>query len=164
MPVHSTSAAPGPPRAPFRPDRPAVAELAAGAVVMRAGRDAVLLLHHATQRRWCFPKGHVEAGESVEEAARREITEETGLSRFELGPELATVHYRFYDPRRDVSVAKTTVYYLVETSDLAVVAEPLFDEHEWVPVAEARGRVAFDEERAVLDAIGSARPRRPSGA
>jgi hypothetical protein len=33
-----------------------------------------------------------------------------------------------------------------------------------VPVAEARGRVAFDEERAVLDAIGSARPRRPSGA
>jgi 8-oxo-dGTP pyrophosphatase MutT (NUDIX family) len=85
----------------FRPDRPVVAELAAGALVATPGGRHVLILHLADEDRWCFPKGHVEPGESTETAARREISEETGLDSVELRGELATVTYRFYDPARD---------------------------------------------------------------
>ncbi|MCI4367767.1 MAG: NUDIX domain-containing protein, partial [Thermoplasmata archaeon] len=70
----------------------------AGGLVRRRSDGRLLLLHQAVEDRWCLPKGHVEAGESLREAARREIQEETGLTDLELGPELTEVHYRFYQP------------------------------------------------------------------
>ncbi len=137
----------------FRPDRPVVAELAAGAVVVTPGGGSVLLLHHLEEDRWCFPKGHVEPGESIENAARREIAEETGLGSVELRGEVATVTYRFYDPARGQSVVKTTIYFLGRTAPAPLRLEPLFDAARWCPIAEARALVPFDEEKQVLDAL-----------
>ena len=135
---------------PSRADRPAVAEVAAGAVVVEDARGAVLLLHHVDEDRWCLPKGHIEQGESVVDAARREITEETGLATFRLGEEIGEVAYRFYDPRRDLSVFKTTIYFLAFTSETRVRPEPLFDRHEWLEPSAARARVAYDSDREIL--------------
>ncbi|MGZ4718362.1 MAG: NUDIX hydrolase [Acidimicrobiales bacterium] len=55
--------------------------------------DAVLLVHFSfseTEEVWALPGGGIEPGESVEEAIRRELAEEVGIHRFELGPELWT--------------------------------------------------------------------------
>ena len=139
--------------AEFRADRPVVAELAAGGVLVTPGGGAVLLLHQVDEDRWCFPKGHVENGESTEAAARREIAEETGLTGIELRGELLTVTYRFYDPGRDRSVVKTTVYFLGRARAAPLTLEPLFDRAQWCPVAEARALVPFDEEKQVVDAL-----------
>ena len=56
-------------------------EFSAGAVIFREekGRILFLLIYSARNRVWGFPKGHVEAGESEKDAAKREIKEETGL-------------------------------------------------------------------------------------
>ena len=43
----------------------------------------VALVRNRKETKWFFPKGHVEHGESLEEAARREIQEETGLASLE---------------------------------------------------------------------------------
>ena len=136
----------------FRAEAPAVAELAAGAVVVDASTREVLLLHHRDEDRWCFPKGHVEAGESIRAAALREVREETGLLHVVIGEEVAESTYRFYDPARRLSVVKTSIYFLGLTTVREVRLEPLFDRHAWVASAAARVRLAYPADQGVLDA------------
>jgi 8-oxo-dGTP pyrophosphatase MutT (NUDIX family) len=78
----------------------------AGAIVIgtRHGGPAVLLVTgKRNPEHWVFPKGHVEKGETFEEAALREAEEEAGVTgdivvgagetRFDLGPHTYHVHY-----------------------------------------------------------------------
>ena len=64
--------------------------LAAGGVVRRDGR--ILLVHRPKYDDWTLPKGKLDAGEGFEEAALREVEEETGF-RCELGDELEPTAY-----------------------------------------------------------------------
>lgn len=56
-------------------------EKSCGAIVYRKhhGNTEILLVRHLKSGHWSFPKGHMEAGETEEDTARREIKEETGL-------------------------------------------------------------------------------------
>ncbi|GGO93739.1 NUDIX hydrolase [Wenjunlia tyrosinilytica] len=72
------------------PEAPAEVRRAARVVLLDPD-DRILLMHGFepadTSRTWWFtPGGGAEAGESLEEAARREVAEETGIDAFELGP------------------------------------------------------------------------------
>jgi 8-oxo-dGTP diphosphatase len=67
---------------------------AAGGLVVREGPEGpeVVLVHRPRYDDWSLPKGKLEPGEGFEQAARREIEEETGLS-CELGTELESNSY-----------------------------------------------------------------------
>jgi 8-oxo-(d)GTP phosphatase len=138
---------------PYRPDAPIVAELAAGAVLLHDSSGEALLLHQRDEDRWCFPKGHVDPGESLADAALREIREETGLSDVRLGPEVAEVSYRFYRPATRQNVYKSTVYFLAFTPDRLAHPEKIFDRTEWVDLKTAHERVKYPTDRQVIDAI-----------
>jgi len=58
----------------------------AGGIIVRNGR---IVLVNQAGKSWSFPKGHVERGETLLTAARREIREECGLVKIELVKELA---------------------------------------------------------------------------
>jgi 8-oxo-dGTP diphosphatase len=155
-----------PRRAPRSADSlPSVAEIAAGAVVRLDGTSRVLLLHQKAGDRWCLPKGHVERGESLADAARRETREESGLGTVSLGPPVAEVHYRFVDPRRQLAVHKTVVYFVASTPDARASPERIFDDFRWVTFPEARRLVRFETDRQALRAAenaaaGRSQPRR----
>jgi len=136
---------------PFRPDAAIVPELAAGAIVIRGSDGRLLLLHERTEDRWCFPKGHVDPGESLAQAAVREVREETGLNDIALIEELCEISYRFYAPKVGHNVYKSTVYFLARTLAGEVHPESLFDRYEWVTLDLARQRVPFETDRRVLD-------------
>jgi 8-oxo-dGTP pyrophosphatase MutT (NUDIX family) len=134
----------------YRPERPIVAEIAAGAVLVHRESGEVALLRYRDEARWALPKGHVDPGESLATAALREVREETGLTELELGEEIAEVHYRFFDAARELNVSKSSVFFLAFTSERSFHPEPIFERAEWVDMGEALRRVPFDTDRAVL--------------
>lgn len=141
-----------PPSAPFRPDRPSVAELAAGAVVVDSKARRYLILHEPAEARWCFPKGHVDPGETLFETARREVAEESGLNDLDIREELGEVAYRFYQPTRDRNVFKTAVYFLAFTVDTKTTLESTFDEARWETAHDAAKLLKYETDRRMLAA------------
>jgi ADP-ribose pyrophosphatase YjhB (NUDIX family) len=115
-----------------------------GALIGRTDRQGRLL--------WSLPKGHIEAGETAEQAAVREVEEETGIAGTILG-ELGTIDFWFVaDGRR---IHKTVKHYLMqrvggELSDVDVEV----DEVAWVPLPDIRGQLAYPDERELVDTAG----------
>ena len=140
--------------APYDASKPAVCELAAGGVVRRREDGYVLLLHETAEDRWTLPKGHVERGESLLEAAMREISEECGLLGLELSKELGEVSYRFFLPERSTNVVKVVVFFEFWTTQDQLALEPIFDRFDWAAPKEALTRVAYEAERSVLGHLG----------
>jgi 8-oxo-dGTP pyrophosphatase MutT (NUDIX family) len=118
---------------------------ARGALIGRLDRRGRLL--------WSLPKGHVEEGETEPEAAVREVREETGIHGEVIG-KLGAIDFWFVaDGRR---VHKTVHHYLLladdpdqELSD----ADPEVSEVAWVPVAEIGQRLAYADERRLVDKV-----------
>ena len=114
---------------------------AAGGVVLRDG--CVLLVHRARYDDWTLPKGKLDAGESWQEAARREVEEETGLD-CHAGDEVGRTFY--VDGRgRDKEVR----YYRMEPSG-EPVAQNEVDEVRWVPLDEAGGLLSYGHDADLL--------------
>jgi 8-oxo-dGTP diphosphatase len=123
---------------------------AAGGVVVRHRDDGVvelLLVHRPAYDDWSFPKGKCEDGESEEEAAVREVEEETGL-RCRLERELATTRYRDGRGR-----PKTVRYWLMAPvgGDLAAANE--VDDATFVVVDEARALLTYARDRELVDLV-----------
>jgi 8-oxo-dGTP pyrophosphatase MutT (NUDIX family) len=113
-----------------------------GAVIARVNR--------AGRVEWCLPKGHLENGETPEEAAVREIAEETGI----LGRVvtlLGTIDYWFSVEGRRVH--KHVYHYLLDAMSGTLTIEDDPDQEAidvaWVPLDELGGRLAFPNERRI---------------
>jgi ADP-ribose pyrophosphatase YjhB (NUDIX family) len=115
-----------------------------GALIARTDRHGRLL--------WSLPKGHIEAGETAEQAAVREVEEETGIAGVILA-ELGTIDFWFVAEGRRIH--KTVQHYLLraiggELSD----ADIEVTEVAWVPLADIRAQLAYPDERGLVDTAG----------
>jgi 8-oxo-dGTP diphosphatase len=135
----------------------------AGVIVFRKEGDAclfLLVLSRLTKRPlWEFPKGGVERGETLSQAALRELIEETGISEAEVRilPDFQrTEDYRFTagDSGQRTLIHKQVTYYLGETEKQAVtLSVKESSEFAWVPLPEAMKRVRYAKrKRLLLDA------------
>jgi 8-oxo-dGTP diphosphatase len=118
---------------------------AAGGVVLRDGRVAVV--HRPRYDDWSLPKGKLDPGESFEEAALREVEEETGL-RCRLLRELPTVSYDVRGRRKEVR------YWAMEVEDeTPFVPNEEVDELRWVEPQEALALLSYDRDREPVLAL-----------
>jgi 8-oxo-dGTP pyrophosphatase MutT (NUDIX family) len=124
---------------------------AAGGLVVREGESGseILVVHRPAYDDWSFPKGKLERGEGEEEAAVREVEEETGL-RCRLERELATT--RYHDGR---GRPKTVRYWLMTPEDGRLAAANEIDDARFVPVAEAREVLTYERDRELLDLLAA---------
>jgi 8-oxo-dGTP pyrophosphatase MutT (NUDIX family) len=117
---------------------------AAGGVVLQNGR--VALVHRPKYDDWTLPKGKLDAAESFEEAALREVWEETGL-RCRLVRELPSVQYAVRDR------PKLVRYWLMGVeSDPGFVENDEVDELRWCSPADAAELLTYDRDKGVLSA------------
>jgi len=128
-------------------------EISAGGVVVRRSPEGTwFLLIRDGHRNWGFPKGHLHDGEGPEEAARREIGEETGLDDLALHDALGQIdwYFRF---RGDL-IHKFCHFFLFssDAGDPAPQGEEGISACVWLSFEEAEARLTHDNARRVLQA------------
>jgi len=114
------------------------------------GGSRFLLIRRMDEGIWCVPKGGLDAGETLDEAALREIWEEAGLRGKILCP-LASVRYKFYDDESDTNVDKTVHYFLVRVRSGQVRLERGFEDARWCTYREANALVHYANDRRVVE-------------
>ncbi len=120
-------------------------ETAAGGVVLRDGEVLVLRRHSGE---WVMPKGKLRLSETREEAALREVHEESGLS-VAIAEPLGTTHYQY--PTRSASLVHKTVYwFLMQYTSGDLKLEPSFREGRFLPPEEALRLLTFVNDRDIL--------------
>ena len=118
---------------------------AAGGVVLRDGKVAVV--HRPRYDDWSLPKGKLDPGESFEDAALREVEEETGL-RCRLVRELPAVEYEVRGR------PKLVRYWAMEVEEeIPFVPGDEVDEVRWVEPPEALALLSYDRDREPVLAL-----------
>jgi 8-oxo-dGTP pyrophosphatase MutT (NUDIX family) len=116
---------------------------AAGGVILRD--RAVCVIHRPDYEDWSLPKGQLEAGETHEQAALREVHKETGLHCM-LGAELSSQEYTDRRGR-----PKTVRWWaMVVIADDGLKPSHEVDALSWVGVEEAERMLDFEHDRELV--------------
>jgi len=139
------------------PRVPTVHETSAGGMVVdfRSSDypvDVIRRLNRGGRPEWCLPKGHLEQGETFEEAAVREIREETGIHGEIIGP-VGSVEYWFVASGRRIH--KIVHHYLLRAlaGELTVEHDPDQEavDASWVALAELADLLSFPNEQRIVN-------------
>ncbi|AXY25808.1 DNA mismatch repair protein MutT [Suicoccus acidiformans] len=123
-------------------------EISCGAVVyrMETNKPLYLVIRHMNGGHWAFAKGHVEANETEEETALREIQEETGL-HVELDTNFREVNR--YSP--GPGITKDVIYFLAQAQTSAIQEQAIeVTDSAWLPFEEAVERLTYANDQAIL--------------
>lgn len=127
--------------------------ISAGGVVHRLGEHGaeILLCGRSAERLWALPKGTPEPGESLDETAIREVSEETGLD-VEIVADLGTIEYEFSRPHRGIRIEKTVQHYLMRPTGGSVSEhDSEYDRVEWFLAREALRVMTYRNEAQVVE-------------
>jgi len=107
-----------------------------------------LIIMHTKGGFWAFPKGHAENNESSEQAAKRELKEETGLEVVAfLSDKTLSETYSFY--RNKQKIHKKVIYFLAEVTGDVVLQTSEVYASRWVNLADAEEEITYKESKSI---------------
>lgn len=123
----------------------------AGAIILREidGQLKIAMAHRQRESKaWVLPKGHVEPGETLEQAALREIHEEAGLSRVQLLTYLGSF---IRESRKGGDLVRKTVHfylaYALPSNHSELPTDVGFDEVGWFSPEETLALLPYEQEK-----------------
>jgi len=142
-----------------RPYLKRVDEVSAGGLVISTSGTMGLLigrrdLKDETREKliWSLPKGHIEAGETPEMAAIREVQEETGIVS-EIHRELGVIDFWFMAGGKRIH--KTVHHYLFKEVGGALAAQVTeVDDVQWFPLESIIEKLAYPDEKKLIAKSG----------
>ncbi len=143
---------------PTEKRRRRVEETSAGGFVLAAdGSRRVVLIGRQTRSKridWCVPKGHPEGQETIEQAAVREVFEETGIEAEIIEP-LGAISYEF--TAGNILIAKTVHHFLLRQTggDLSLENDPNHEaiDVKWVSIDELSAILTHENERRMARGV-----------
>ena len=127
-------------------------EKSCGAVVFKRQKDGsvkYLLLHYGAGH-WDFPKGHQEKNEKEEQAALREIKEETGIEDVEFADNFReTIKYFF--KKGEETVYKEVIFYLAQSATEEVNLSSEHIGYAWLSYEHACKKLTFNNAKELLE-------------
>lgn len=124
-----------------------VREPTAGGIVFRRNKkgEVEILLIQDHKDRWTIPKGHIEEGETAQEAARREIGEEAGLHDIDMLGWLGKIHFRYRRIEKLVLITQQVYLMRVRTSGNEIQKEDWMNGIKWFPFTEALDLIEYED-------------------
>jgi 8-oxo-dGTP pyrophosphatase MutT (NUDIX family) len=132
-----------------------------GVVVDEISRDCKIVLIEVDKGRhpqWLLPKGHVRPGEPYEDAARREVSEETGIPprQIDVLAYLGKIDYSFPPVPRHELHRKTVHFFLMLARETALTITAVTREEgitsaHWFPLEAAKEIVRYDGNREIIE-------------
>ena len=133
------------------PSQTDVVQAAGGLVVRRhSGVLQIVVVHRPVQEDWSFPKGKLEAGETLDVAALREVREETGMTcdllRF-IG------HTEYVDRK---GRQKTVAYWIMAATEGSFSPNEEVDELRWLPLDEGSRLLSYPRDQELIAVLMAA--------
>jgi bis(5'-nucleosidyl)-tetraphosphatase len=125
-------------------------QYSAGIITYTINNDQIeyLLLHYSAGH-WDFPKGHIEPGETQQEAAHRELKEETGLTA-QLDDTFAeSFSYIFRGPDKEL-IQKTVYFFIGKAHTGSVHLSYEHTDYQWLAYKEALEKLTYDNAKNIL--------------
>ena len=112
---------------------------AAGGLVFNEENKVLAILRNNI---WDLPKGKIEKGETNEDAALREVEEETGLKNINLKRFLTKTYHTYFDPRKNRKVLKISYWYEMKSKakELSPQLEEGIELAEWIDLSELKAK------------------------
>jgi 8-oxo-dGTP pyrophosphatase MutT (NUDIX family) len=131
-------------------DAPSDLIRAAGGIVIRPVANArfdVACIYREARGDWTFPKGKLDGDETFEQAALREVREETGM-HCEVIRFAGTTNYTHRKGR-----PKIVAYYLMSVAAGEFTPNDEVDELEWLPLERVREHLTWDRDQELFDLV-----------
>jgi 8-oxo-dGTP pyrophosphatase MutT (NUDIX family) len=142
-----------------RAEKPRIEVSAGGIVYKRTKRGVFFAMVKDSYGKWTFPKGHVRRGETYQDAAKREIAEEIGLTglRYKTSLDRIDIWFRDRFVFKGKLIHKFIYYYLFEAPPHARVRKPDLKETgekiyqvAWIPASEVVARSSYKDMQPIL--------------
>ena len=124
-----------------------VREPTAGGIVFRRNKDGEVefLLIQDHKDRWTIPKGHIEEGETAQQAAKREIGEEAGLNDTDMLGWLGKIHFRYRRIDKLVLISQQVYLMRVKTDGNEIQKEDWMNGIKWFSFYDALDAIEYED-------------------